>query len=675
MTQLRVLALTICVAALARVSFTAQGPDRVDFQRDVQPILRDQCYACHGPDQQMNGLRLDRRADAMRGGTQSVIGPGNADGSKLYHRLTGTSVGSRMPPTGALDSDKIAVLKAWIDQGADWPDEFAGIAVSPPVDPDAERLAGLIRRGDSAGIDDVLRKNPRAARARADGGSTPLMFAALYGDAALMKRLMEIGAEPGAANVSGATALIWATPSVNKMRLLLEAGADADARSDDKRTALVTSAGMVGAAPAVALLLEYGASPSPLAASDPSPLREAARINSLDAFRVLLDYGSDTGRVPAPFLRANCFACATALGVGGDGPLGRIPPPDTGLRPSIPEAAARTAPLVSVTSATPATIHAAVERSLPLLQRVDVPFVQKTGCVSCHHNSLVSFAVSFARRGGYRVDEEEANQQRTIVATYLESWRERTTQNMFIAGQQDTISYLLFGLAASGHPPDGATDAQVRWLLRRQSPDGHWPLNTVRPPIESNDIEVTAMSMRDLQLYAPTPLRPEYDQAIVRARDWLASAKAATTEERAFRVLGLSWAQARRDVVVAAARELATGQHGDGGWSQEPAMPADAYATGEALVALLESGAISRNEPVVKRGVEFLLRTQHEDGSWFVKSHAVPIQAYFESGFPYGADQWVSAAATAWATAALAWEPRQAKPAVPTRAPAAQVPR
>jgi hypothetical protein len=462
---------------------------------------------------------------------------------------------------------------------------------------------------------------------------------------------------------------MWAAPGVDKMRLLLDGGASADARSDDRRTALVTAAGMVGGAPAVTLLLEYGASPSPLTASDPSPLREAARVNNADAFGVLLDYGADTSRVPAAFLRANCFACAAALGVGGDGPLGRIPPPDTGLRPSIPEAALKTAPLISVLSATPAAIRAAVERSLPLLQRVDVPFIEKTGCVSCHHNSLVSFAVSVARRGGYRVDERQVSRQRAIVATYLESWRERTTQNMFIAGQQDTISYLLFGLATSAHPSDAATDAQVQWLLRRQSADGHWPLNTLRPPIESNDIEVTTLSMRDLQLYAPAPLRPEYDKAIARARDWLASAEAATTEERAFRVMGLSWAHARPDVVIHAVRELTAGQHADGGWSQEPAMAADAYATGQALVALLESGALSRNEPVVKRGVEFLLRTQHEDGSWFVKSHAVPIQAYFESGFPYGPDQWVSSAATAWATAALAWMPVGPEASAPVRAP------
>jgi squalene cyclase len=106
--------------------------------------------------------------------------------------------------------------------------------------------------------------------------------------------------------------------------------------------------------------------------------------------------------------------------------------------------------------------------------------------------------------------------------------------------------------------------------------------------------------------------------------------------------------------VTAAARELVAGQRSDGGWSQEPSMESDAYATGEALVALGESGAIREDDPAVGQGVAFLLRTQLDDGSWFVKSRAVPIQAYFESGFPHGPDQWISAAATAWAVTALA---------------------
>ena len=53
---------------MAAAALGAQVPARIDFQRDVQPIFREHCIGCHGPDQQLSGLRLDRRADAMRGG-------------------------------------------------------------------------------------------------------------------------------------------------------------------------------------------------------------------------------------------------------------------------------------------------------------------------------------------------------------------------------------------------------------------------------------------------------------------------------------------------------------------------------------------------------------------------------------------------------------------------------
>ena len=143
-------------------------------------------------------------------------------------------------------------------------------------------------------------------------------------------------------------------------------------------------------------------------------------------------------------------------------------------------------------------------------------------------------------------------------------------------------------------------------------------------------------------------------RAIGRARDWLASAKGEVTEERAFRLLGLAWAEAGEEALKAAARDLLSLQRSDGGWSQEPSLESDAYATGEALTALRESGMAAADDPAVRRGVEFLLRTQLQDGSWYVRSRSVPIQAYFESGFPHGADQWISAAGTAWAVRALA---------------------
>jgi len=160
--------------------------------------------------------------------------------------------------------------------------------------------------------------------------------------------------------------------------------------------------------------------------------------------------------------------------------------------------------------------------------------------------------------------------------------------------------------------------------------------------------------MRAVQLYAPEARRAESARAVGRARDWLASAKGEVTEERAFRLLGLAWAGADKDTLRAAAREMLALQRSDGGWSQEPSLESDSYATGEALTALRESGMAAADDPAVRRGVAFLLRTQLQDGSWYVKSRSVPIQVYFESGFPHGADQWISAAGTAWAVRALA---------------------
>ena len=90
-------------------------------------------------------------------------------------------------------------------------------------------------------------------------------------------------------------------------------------------------------------------------------------------------------------------------------------------------------------------------------------------------------------------------------------------------------------------------------------------------------------------------------------------------------------------------------------------MSSDAFATAQALVALHDGAGMPVNDPVWQRGVQYLLRTQLEDGSWHVKSRAFGFQPYFESGFPHGHDQWISAAATSWATIALVYaaEPKE----------------
>jgi hypothetical protein len=296
----------------------------------------------------------------------------------------------------------------------------------------------------------------------------------------------------------------------------------------------------------------------------------------------------------------------------------------------------------------------AVERSLPLLQKVDELWVKKSGCVSCHHNTLAAVTVAAARTKGITVDEKIARRQSLEMAANLERWRDRILQGIAIGGSSATISYLMVGLGATGYQPDPATDAMARYLATLQLPTGAWPHPSHRPPIESSQIQLTATSMRALQIYAPAPQRGKYQKTIERAAAWIAQSKPVIMEDYVFKLFGLHWSGASRDAVLGAARALLAQQRADGGWSQLSTLASDAYATGQALVALAETGAVSVSDQVYVRGMQFLLQRQFADGTWYVRTRALPIQPYFESGFPYGRDQFISAAATNWAATALA---------------------
>jgi len=101
-------------------------------------------------------------------------------------------------------------------------------------------------------------------------------------------------------------------------------------------------------------------------------------------------------------------------------------------------------------------------------------------------------------------------------------------------------------------------------------------------------------------------------------------------------------------------QELIRSQREDGGWGQTTDMASDAYATGTALVALHQAGGMATSDPVYQRGMLWLVQNQLEDGSWLVQSRSKPFQPYYESGFPHEKNQFISIAASGWATTALA---------------------
>jgi mono/diheme cytochrome c family protein len=95
----------------------------VDFAKDIKPILRDACFKCHGPEKEKGGLFLATRARAMEGGDEGVgIIPGDSAASPLVHRIAALDEDSAMPPEGErLSREQVGLIRAWIDQGAVWP--------------------------------------------------------------------------------------------------------------------------------------------------------------------------------------------------------------------------------------------------------------------------------------------------------------------------------------------------------------------------------------------------------------------------------------------------------------------------------------------------------------------------------------------------------------------------
>jgi hypothetical protein len=104
---MRVLVLFVTLAA-AQTKLPPPANVRVDFEKQIKPLLAEKCHSCHSLEVQQAGLRLDSRQPAMRGGDYGpVIIPGNSAGSKLIRRLVDGDGGLQMPPTGPLSNEEI----------------------------------------------------------------------------------------------------------------------------------------------------------------------------------------------------------------------------------------------------------------------------------------------------------------------------------------------------------------------------------------------------------------------------------------------------------------------------------------------------------------------------------------------------------------------------------------
>jgi ankyrin repeat protein/prenyltransferase/squalene oxidase-like repeat protein len=467
------------------------------------------------------------------------------------------------------------------------------------------------------------------------------MAAAQRGDMDMLKMLVDAKAGIDTKNGAGETALVLAAADGNPaaVRFLLEHGADARVRTKRNETAL-GNASTAGVEETVRLLLDHGAEVNVRNARGYSPLLLAASSDTMPAgvVKALLAKGADTtfegdyGETARDLASKRGNSEVTEL-------LGGFSPAQIAAVKSH----------ASMGAGTPRAIPEAVSQALEMAAKQSYNFIRIGGCNSCHSQDLPSAAVGFARSRGLAAPKEVPQLPQSMMPT-----PERLMDLSGVVSAPSTAWELVdFGM--NGVERSAFTDAAARAVLSLQSPNGSWSGNeSRRPPMNAGDFQSAAVCIFALKQYAPAGMETRATDAIARAVAWLESSVPRTTQDRAFHALALAWAGTAAESASRSARTLLATQQPDGGWNQLPGMPTDAYATGQALFALSVAGKMASGEAAFQKGIDYLLRTQAADGTWHVQTRSIWVQPYFESGFPYGRDQFISTAGTAWAAMALA---------------------
>jgi N-acyl-D-amino-acid deacylase len=307
----------------------------------------------------------------------------------------------------------------------------------------------------------------------------------------------------------------------------------------------------------------------------------------------------------------------------------------------------------------PDSARRAIERALPRIEQGAATYPTHRTCFSCHHQATAILCLTSAQARGFPIAPEKIKKQLDFTLDSFKPDREKIVKGQGVPGGNTQTAYALFALDAARQPADETTNALIEFLLLRQKADGSWPALANRPPTEGSAFANAGLALRALRAYGPSKdamdadeVRERIDKAFKKGRDWLLDAKPATTEDKVGRLRGLVWAGADKEVIEATRAALVKEQREDGSWAQVPELDGDAYATGTVLMALRCAG-LSTGDPSYQKGVKYLIKTQKPDGSWIVQTRSRPVQVFFDNGDPGGKSQFISFAATGWATLAL----------------------
>lgn len=297
-------------------------------------------------------------------------------------------------------------------------------------------------------------------------------------------------------------------------------------------------------------------------------------------------------------------------------------------------------------------IRKSAQRAIDLMQQSSEVFLQRRdACASCHNQLHPALAYGMARERGFRVDEQALGHQLKVQVKDLEGTALESSRQLILGGFAGAKGIL--ALQALGYEADEAVLSQVRFLRETQTSNGTWSSFGRAPMDEPSPFQLTAWNVRALKLCPRAGEEAATARCIERAMQWLRRAAPSTVTQRANQLLGLHAGGEPGEKLQEHIQAVLAEQRSDGGWAQLPTRASDAWATGLTLYALYETGGIPTDHPAYERGVAFLLRTQFDDGSWWIRNRVWPFQPHFDSQFPHGRDQWISMAGTAWATMAL----------------------
>lgn len=588
--------------------------------------------------------------------------------------------GGTTPLMHAAASGSVGAMTLLLDKGASVnAADTAGVTALMISVTDIDKVGLLLARGADV----------NAATKR---GRTALLLAAMSDHSAgIVRLLMAKGADVKAVDVMQSNALHAAVRGNDNetIQLMIDSGVAVDARDFAGFTPLI-SAAFAGNLHAVRLLLAKGANVNAVSGDGEfqkvkagtialgrfTPLLAVAPLGSPELMTLLLRAGADVNARDVRGMTSLMLAVATdhqnAEGIrtlitskadvnvrslAGETALDwarKIGNPATVRMLERAGAEASGGRPAVLPAFAPSDTRTTVQRSLALLERSSTEAAAQGGCASCHHHNITDIAGMVAKDKGIALDEKAAAARRQLTRTRIFS-PDNFFERIDSGGFPDVELYALTALGTGGEKPDRNTDAAIAGILAQQRADGSWSLGGIaRPPIEDGDIFRTALAVSVIKSYGPPGRAAEISRRMSAAAQWLERAPAVTTEDRSMQLIALQCTGADERTLRRLAKTILSAQRPDGGWAQTQFLSSDAYATGQTLVALIKAGSLQPADPAYARAVKYLTATQHADGSWYVRSRSAKFQPFFESGFPYGHDQWISAMATGWAATAVA---------------------